>query len=41
MNLRITILLYAGGDFGEQMFNIPLKPNRRTELEYTTSAPLA
>ena len=38
---RTTFLLYAGGDFGERIFNIALKPNRRTELDYTTSAPLA
>ena len=33
--------LYAGGDFGELIFNIPLTPNRRTKLDLTTSAPLA
>ena len=33
--------LYAGGDFGERNFNLPLKPNQRTELDLTTSAPLA
>ena len=25
--------LDAGGDFGERNFNLPLKPNRRTELD--------
>lgn len=37
----ITFLLYAGGDFGEQNFNLLLKLNRRNELDLTTSAPLA
>ena len=38
---NLTVLLYAGGDFGERIFNLLLKPNRRTELDYTTLAPLA
>jgi hypothetical protein len=39
--LPVTILLYAGGDFEERNFNLPLKLNRRTELELTTSVPIA
>ena len=41
MAQKLSFLLYAGGDFGERNFDLPLKPNRRTELDYTTSAPLA
>ena len=39
--LWLTVLLYAGGGFGERNFNLPLKPNRRTELHLTTTVPLA
>ena len=33
--------IWGRWDFGERIFNLLLKPNRRTELDYTTLAPLA
>ena len=34
-------VLCAVGDFGNETFNLPQKPNRSTIVQLTTSAPIA
>ena len=34
-------VLCAVGDFGEGIFNLPHKPDRSTNVQLTTSAPIA